>query len=100
MPRQKSLDAWTEQFRNAFPDLSRPQASVLALDSLGMILARRCGLNDVVAALVPLLRVGYLTLRSRLQGFYQPVTAKSGLQRDELDVTTCFAPLMVWNLKG
>jgi hypothetical protein len=100
MPRQKPLDAWTEQVVDAFPMLSRPQATVLALYSFGMFLAQRCGLNAVVAALVPLLGVGFLTLRSRLQEFYQPATAKSGTRRDELDVTTCFAPLLAWTLKG
>jgi len=100
MPRRKPLDAWTEQVVDAFPKLSRPQATVLALYSFGMILAQRCGLNSVVAALVPLLGVGFLTLRSRLQEFYQPATAKSGTHRKELDVTTCFAPLLAWTLKG
>jgi hypothetical protein len=53
-----------------------------------------------VAALVPLLGVSFLTLRSRLQEFSQPATAKSGTQGDELDVTTCVAPLLAWILKG
>jgi hypothetical protein len=100
MPRHKPLDTWTEQVVDAFPRLSRPQATVLALYSFGMFLAQRCGLNSVVTALVPLLGVGFLTLRSRLQEFYQPATAKSGTQREELDVTTCFAPLLDWILKG
>jgi hypothetical protein len=85
---------------DAFPNLSRPQATVLALYSFGMILAQRCGLNSVVAALCPVLGVGFLTLRSRLQEFYQPATAKSGTKREELDVTPCFAPLLAWVLKG
>jgi hypothetical protein len=100
MPRHKPLDAWTEQVVDAFPNLSRPQATVLALYSFGMMLAKQCGLNSVVAALVPLLGVGFHTLRSRLQEFYQPATAKSGTQRQELDVTTCFPPLLAWVLKG
>ncbi len=100
MPRQKPLDAWTEQVRDAFPKLSRPQATVLALYSFGMILAQSCGLTRVVTALVPVVGVGFLTLKSRLQEFYQPATAKSGRHRDELDVTTCFAPLLAWVLQG
>ena len=43
MPRRMPLDAWTEQVVDAFPKLSRPQATVLALYSFGMILAQRCG---------------------------------------------------------
>jgi hypothetical protein len=100
MARCRPLDQWTEQVRTAFPNLSRPQATVLALYSFGMILAKRCGLNSVVTALVPVLGVGFHTLRSRLQEFYQPAAAKSGGQRDQLDVTTCFAPLLAWILQG
>jgi hypothetical protein len=48
----------------------------------------------------PLLGVGFHTLRSRLQEFYQPAAAKSGGPRDQLDVTTCFAPLLAWILQG
>src|SRR5207249_5909660 len=29
-----------------------------------------------------------------------PAAAKSGRHRDELDVTTCFAPLLAWILQG
>ena len=36
MPRQKPLDAWTEQVVDAFPKLSRPQATVLALYSVAV----------------------------------------------------------------
>ena len=31
---------------------------------------------------------------------YQPASAKSGTRRRELDVATCFAPLLAWTLKG
>jgi hypothetical protein len=100
MPRPKPLDQWTRQVADAFPRLSRPQATVLALYSFGMFLAGRCGLNSVGTALVPLLGIGFHTLRSRLQEFYQPADAKSGRHRAELDVTTCFAPLLAWVLRG
>ncbi len=100
MPRRTPLDAWTEQVSDAFPNLSRPQATVLALYSFGMILAQRCGLHCVVTALLPFVAVGFHTLRSRLQEFSQPAAAKSGTRRQELDVTTCFAPLLTWVLKG
>ena len=94
------LYSWTGQVVSAFPHLSRPQATMLALYSFGAILAQRCGLNSVAATLAALLGLGYLTIRSRLQEFYQPASAKSGTRRRELDVTTCFAPLLAWILKG
>lgn len=93
------LDQWIGQVADAFPKLSRPQAKVLALYSFGMFLAQRCGLNSVVTVLVPLMSVGFKTLRSRLQEFYQPAAAKSGRHRAQLDVTTCFAPLLAWILR-
>ena len=69
MIRPQPLDDWTRQVADAFPHLSRPQATVLALYSFGMFLAQRCGLSSVVTALVPVLGVGFHTLRSRLQEF-------------------------------
>jgi Transposase DDE domain len=100
MSRHTPLDSWIRQVVSAFACLTRPQATVLALYTFGAILAQRCGLNSVAAMLVRFLGVGYLTIRSRLQEFYQPASAKSGTQRRELDVTTCFAPLLAWVLKG
>src|SRR5271156_3898220 len=100
MSCQKPIYSWVEHVVTAFPQLSRPQAMVLAIYSFGAILAQRCGLNSVATALAPLLMVGYSTIRSRLQEFYQPASVKSGCRRRELDVTTCFAPLLAWILKG
>src|SRR5690242_1942289 len=88
MTRPQPLDDSTRQVADAFPQLSRPQATVLALYSFGMLLARRCGLNSVVTALVPLLGQGFHTLRPRLQELYQPAAAKSGRRRAEPDVRT------------
>ena len=100
MTRHNGLNSWTREVTAAFPCLSRPQATVLALYSFGAILADRCGLTSVAMMLATVLGVGYLTIRSRLQEFYQPASAKSGARRRELDVTICFAPLIAWVLKG
>ncbi len=100
MIRHNALDSWTREVVSAFPCLSRPQASVLALYSFGAMLADRCGLSSVALMLVRVLGVGYSTIRSRLQEFYQPASAKSGTQRRELDPTVCFSHLLAWALKG
>jgi hypothetical protein len=100
MPCQKPLYRWVEQVVTAFPNLSHPQATVLGLYSFGIILAQRCGLNCVAIALAALMPAKYLTVRSRLQEFYQPAAAKSGTDRDQLDAAACFAPLLAWVLKG
>ena len=39
------------------------------------------------------------TIRARLKEWYQEADAKSGNLRQELDPTTCFAPLLSWILK-
>jgi len=100
MSHHTPLYVWIGQVTAAFPNLTRPQATVLALYSFGAILAQRCGLNCVATTLAALLSVSYLTIRSRLQEFYQPASAKSGMRRRQLDVTTCFAPLLAWTLKS
>ena len=98
---QATLPLGREQVVTAFPNLSRPQATVLGLYSFGIIAARRCGLNSVAITLAALMSAKYLTIRSRLQEFYQPASAKSKRRdRGQLDVTTCFAPLLAWVLKG
>jgi hypothetical protein len=100
MSRHTPLYSWIGRVVAAFPHLSRPQATVLALYSFGAILARRCGLTSVAIHLASLMGMSYHTIRSRLQEFYQPAAVKSGTQRRELDVSVCFAPLLAWVLKG
>ncbi len=71
MPRRTPLDAWTEQVSDAFPNLSRPQATVLALYSFGMILASGAA-STVSSPPCSFVAVGFHTLRWRLQEFSQP----------------------------
>src|SRR5215210_5735498 len=103
MPRRDGLYQWTQEVTSAFPELSKPQASVLALYSFGCALARSCGLTAVALVLAALLKRKLNTLRQRLREFYQPAQAKAGAKRgtkrQELDVTTCFAPLLRWVLR-
>jgi hypothetical protein len=51
MSHQQPLSQWIETVSSAFPQLSRPQAKVLALWSYGMVLAKSCGITLVCAAL-------------------------------------------------
>jgi hypothetical protein len=98
MSRHDPLSDWTQTVATHFPHLSKPQAAVLALWSLGMVLARSCTLTAVVSALVPVLDVPLNALRQRLRDWYKGADDKSGDHRRELDVTTCFAPLLRWIL--
>ena len=47
MSCQTRVDEWTPVIRTNLPRLSRLQATALALQSLGMVLARPCALTAV-----------------------------------------------------
>jgi hypothetical protein len=100
MSRQDPLYAWTRELTAAFPGLSKPQLKGLAEWSFGMVLARCCSLNTVASYLADWLEQPELTVKNRLREWYLPAEFKSGSKRggkrQDLDVTTCFAPLLRW----
>jgi hypothetical protein len=73
-------------------------AGVLALWSLGMVLARRCGLDSVTSQVCAVLGQSFDTVRQRLREFYQEASAKRGANRKDFQTDTCFAPLLAWVL--
>lgn len=98
MPYPKPLSQWRETVSRAFPTLSRPQASVLALWSYGMVVARSCGITSVCAALAGQIGQSEGTLTQRLREWCYDAKDKKGSHRQAVEVTTCFAPLMAWVL--
>jgi hypothetical protein len=102
MSRRPELYQWTRELASHFPGLSPTFVTLLALWSLGMILARRCGLSTVACHLAALLGQADNTVRQRLRELYQEAAAKAGakrgVQRRDLDVGACFAPLLTWVL--
>jgi hypothetical protein len=76
------------------PHLSTPQATVLALWSLGMVLARSCALTAVSAFLAPWLRRTEPAVRQQRRAFGYAATAKRGTARQALVVATGFVPLL------
>lgn len=100
MPRTNGLYSWTALVTSRFSELSRAQATVLALYSFGMVLARTSGLDTIVLQLSLVLDQATNTLRQRLRELYQPAAVKCGHKRTELDPTLCFAPLLRWITAG
>src|SRR5256714_6315353 len=98
MSHQDPLSQWIETVSNAFPKLSRPQAKVLALWSYGMVLAKSCGIILVCAALAIQLNCSEASLVQRLREWCYGAQDKRGSKRRELDVSSCFAPLLGWIL--
>ena len=89
---------WATILQIHCPHLSKPQIKVLALWSLGMVLARSCALTAVSACLAPWLGQHDNTLRQRLREFYYEAGAKRGKNRQAVVVESCFAPLLAWVL--
>jgi hypothetical protein len=92
------LSRWRETVSTAFPHLSRPQATVLALWSYGMVLAKSCGITLVCATLALQLGCSEASLVQRLREWCYGAKDKKGSKRQELEVSTCFAPLLRWLL--
>jgi hypothetical protein len=80
------------------PHLSKPQAAVVAVWSVGMVLARSCALRAVSEFLAQGLERKPNTVRQQLREFCYEAKAKRGGSRQELKVGSCFAPLLAWVL--
>ena len=98
MSCHQAVYQWTEEVTRRMPHLSKPQAVVLALWSLGMVLARSCALTAVSLFLAQGLERKANTVRQQLREFCYEAKAKRGGTRQELAVETCFAPLLAWIL--
>ena len=89
MTCSERVSQWTQTVSSRLAHLSRPQAGVLALWSLGMVLARSCGLSQVSVLLGLLLGQPEETLRQRLREWYYPAPDKAGTKRRTLEVEAC-----------
>ena len=98
MSCQRAVYQWTEVVTTYMPHLSKPQAAVLALWSLGMVLARSCALSAVSEVLAVGLERKANTVRQQLREWCDEAKAKRGGPRQEFAVASSFAPLLGWVL--
>ena len=98
MSHPEPLSQWIEIVSTMLPKLSRPQAKVLAYWSYGMVIAKSCGITLVCAALALQLDCSEASLVQRLREWCYGAKKKRGKKRRELDVSTCFGPLLQWIL--
>jgi len=96
MSRQAGLCSWSQSVSNHMPHLSKPQAYVLALWSYGIAVIHTCGRRTVAQFLALLLGQKETTVEQRLREWCYDAKDKAGQKRQELDVTTCFVPLLHW----
>jgi hypothetical protein len=90
------VTAWTTRIHTRLPPLTKPQATVVALWSLGMGLARSCALTAVSAFLATWLHRKADTVRQQWRACCSAAPAQRGTARQALVVATCFVPLLAW----
>ena len=90
------LSPWQQEVSTAFAHLSKPQAWGLALWSAGIALTGSGGISQISALLALVVQQKEGTVVQRLREWYLEAQCKSGDQRRDLEVTTCFAPLLRW----
>jgi hypothetical protein len=100
MARHDAVYQWTQEVTTHLPHLSLSQATVLALWSLGMVLARSCALTAVTLVVATWQGRKANTVRQQLREFCYEAAAKQGPKRQDLRVEPCFAPLLRWALAG
>jgi len=100
MPRHRAFYQWRATIASHLPNLSKPQVAVLALWTWGMVCTRCASLTTVAVFLSLYFKCPLNTMRQRLREFYWEAKAKPGPPRRDLDVRTCFAPLLRWAIQG
>ena len=96
MARHDGLSQWTECVSTNLPHLTKPQATVLALWSFGIACTRSSGRSTVATFLALLLHQKVATLEQRLYEWCLDAKDKAGGKRSDLEVTSCFVPLLGW----
>ena len=99
MSCQDRLSQWETEVSTAFAHLSTPQIWGLVLWSAGIALSGSAGITQISALLALVLCQREQTVFQRLREWYLDAEQKSGNKRRELDVTSCFAPLLRWVLR-
>ena len=100
MSCQSRIAEWTAVIRTHLPLLSQPQATVLALWSLGMVLARSCALTAVAVFLAGWGHRQEQTVRQPWRECCDEVEATRGDHRQALAIEPCCEPLLGWVLRG
>src|SRR5665213_1792013 len=98
MSHRDQLYQCRDSIREYLNHLSRSEALVLALWSLGMVLVKSCATSQVALFWSEAFEQPFNTCKQRLREFYWEKKKKRGKKRREIDVTLCFEPLLKWVL--
>lgn len=99
MLRNQQLKEWSRVVSAHFPCLSLPQVIGLATWSFGIVMTNSSSLTRVSTFIARLNDERVNTTRQRLREWYLEAPAKcGGKKRAEIEVSQCFAPLLLWVL--
>jgi hypothetical protein len=90
------FDQWLTTIMHHLSPLSKPQATVWALWSFGMGLARSCALTAVSHLLAKGMKRKDQTVRQQWRAWYDDGPHKRGTKRPSWPVETCFPVLLGW----
>jgi hypothetical protein len=93
------LSSWKKEVSTAFSHLSKAQVLGLVFWSVGIALTGSGGISQISALLAHVLDQKEGTVFQRLREWYREVGQKRGDHRRELDVTSCFGPLLSWIIR-
>jgi hypothetical protein len=96
MLKNEYLKQWTNIVSQKMPNLTLPQVVGLATWSFGMVMTKSSSLSKVSKFIAKVNSEKANTVRQRLKEWYQEAKAKKGKLRRTLDVSSCFAPLLLW----
>jgi hypothetical protein len=95
----QEFNKWNATIDEQLPKLSKPQATVLALWSFGIIIVRSCSISAVKLILAGLFDIKENTIRQRLKEFYLDSNDKKGQKRTQINVRECFVFILKWIIK-
>ena len=98
MRHPEGLSQWMEEITSGLPVLHEAQAWVLAQWCFAMEETGSCGCTTLAVFLSLALGCTFASTRQRLREWYFDAEDKCGLNRRDVDVRLCFAPLVKWVL--
>jgi hypothetical protein len=98
MTYQEHVSQWEATVSSHLPQLSKPQVAVLACWSYALVVLKSVGMTQVSVWLAWLQGGKVDAWRQKLREWCYDACDKKGDQRAELEVASCFAPLVRWLL--
>lgn len=96
MSHLEELEHLSGEITSRMNHLSRCMLRLLSWYVFGVVIMQHCGQVRIAAFLSGLFDLPYENVKRRLRELTYENQAKNGQKRQELDVTTCFAPLLTW----